>query len=339
MIRHNDITDIAGLTAGHATDARLKSGVTVVLCDRPMVASVVIQGAAPATRETDLLQPWNTVEAVDAIVLSGGSAYGLDAAGGVQGVLRERGRGFRVGPVTVPIVPQASLFDLINGGDKSWGDPSPYQALGRAAALAAGPGPIAQGSVGAGTGALTATVKGGLGSASALTSTGHRVAALAAVNPVGTVTVGDTAHFWAALFERGDEFGGLGVPSSWPEAATDLRLKGHARRFAQAPASTTLVIVATDAALTKPECHRLATMAHDGLARAILPAHTPMDGDIVFALSTGAQPLSERIVELAEIGHVAALTVARAIARGVHAATPALGDPLPTWAMLRDRLL
>ncbi len=339
MIHHNDITDIVGLTVGHATDARLKSGVTVVWCERPMVASVVIQGAAPATRETDLLQPWNTVEAVDAIVLSGGSAYGLDAAGGVQGVLRERGRGFRVGPVTVPIVPQASLFDLINGGDKSWVDPSPYQALGRAAALAAGPGPIAQGSVGAGTGALTATVKGGLGSASALTSTGHRVAALAAVNPVGTVTVGDTAHFWAAPFERGDEFGGLGVPSSWPEAATDLRLKGHARRFAQAPASTTLVIVATDAALTKPECHRLATMAHDGLARAILPAHTPMDGDIVFALSTGARPLSERIAELAEIGHVAALTVARAIARGVHAATPALGDPLPTWAMLRDRLL
>jgi L-aminopeptidase/D-esterase-like protein len=304
-----------------------------------MVASVVIQGAAPATRETDLLQPWNTVEAVDAIVLSGGSAYGLDAAGGVQGVLRERGRGFRVGPVTVPIVPQAALFDLINGGDKAWGDPSPYQALGRAAALAAQGGPVAQGSVGAGTGALTATVKGGLGSASSITSTGHRVAALAAVNPVGTVTVGDTAHFWAAPFEQGAEFGGLGLPAPWPAGATDLRLKGHARRFSQASASTTLVLVATDAALTKPECHRLATMAHDGLARAIMPAHTPMDGDIVFALSTGARPLSERIVELAEIGHVAALTVARAIARGVHAATPAAGDPLPTWAMLRDRLL
>lgn len=339
MTPRNDITDIDGLSVGHATDAGLKSGVTVVLCERPMVASAVIQGAAPATRETDLLQPWNTVEAVDAIVLSGGSAFGLDAAGGVQGVLRQRGRGFRVGPVTVPIVPQAALFDLINGGDKAWGEPSPYHALGREAALAASPGPIPLGSVGAGTGALTATVKGGLGSASSVTSTGHRVAALAAVNPVGTVTVGDTAHFWAAPFERSDEFGGLGLPSPWPDDATALRLKGHARWFAEAPVSTTLVIVATDAALTKPECHRIATMAHDGLARAILPAHTPMDGDIVFALSTGARPLTERLVEIAELGHVAAWTVARAIARGVHAATPAPGDPLPTWAMLKNRAL
>ena len=226
-------------------------------------------------RDTDLLAPHATVQAVDAIVLSGGSAFGLDAAGGVQAALREQGRGVAIGNVRVPIVSQAILFDLVNGGNKDWGKFSPYRDMGYAAANAISRD-FALGSVGAGAGATTATVKGGLGSASAVTSSGHTVAAIVAVNAVGSPTIGTGRHFWAAPFERNGEFGNLGLPASFDTA---LRVKGGRGT------STTIGLVATDATLNKAQAMRLAIMAHDGLARAVLPAHAPLDGDTIFAAS------------------------------------------------------
>ncbi len=211
----NLITDVAGLRVGNAADDRIKSGVTVVVCDEPAVAGVQVLGGAPGTRETDLLEPHNSVEAVNAIVLSGGSAFGLDAASGVQAALREMGVGFEVGGHRVPIVPTAIVFDLRNGGDKDWGRYPPYRELGYEAVQAAS-ADFALGTVGAGTGALVAGFKGGLGSASTVLPNGVTVGALAVVNATGSVTVGRSGHFWAAPWELGDEFGGLGFPSPLP---------------------------------------------------------------------------------------------------------------------------
>ena len=322
-MKRNLITDVAGLKVGHADDARLASGVTAILFDEPAVASADIRGGAPGTRDLALLEPEQTVERVDAVVLSGGSAFGLDAPGGVQAWLREQGRGFAVGPALVPIVPGAILFDLNNGGDKQWGRFSPYRELGYAAAVAAAQD-FALGTHGAGFGATTVNLKGGLGSASGRTRDGATVGAIVAVNAVGSVTVGDGPHFWAAPFEQGSEFGGRGF--AMRDDALTVRLKGQPRE------NTTIALVATDAALTKPQAKRLATMAHDGLARAIYPAHTPLDGDIVFAASTQQRPLGNPIHGLAELGTIAANVLARAIARAVYEAT-ALPFPnaLPSW--------
>ena len=309
------LTDIPGIRVGHAQDLSVRSGVTAIIFDSPVVASVDVRGGGPGTRETDLLDPERTVEAIDALVLSGGSAFGLDAAAGVTGWLASHGRGFPVGGMRVPIVPAAILFDLLNGGDKQWGEAPPYRDLGRQAAEAAGR-EFALGSVGAGTGARTANLKGGLGSASAgVPGTPFKVGALVAVNAFGSAVVGDGPHFWAAPFEVGDEFGGLGLPVPVPEEA-------HAfpARFA-AGSATTLAVVATDAALTKAQCRRLAVAAQDGLARALVPAHTPLDGDLVFAAATGEIPLTDPIADTARLGHAAARVLARAIAIGVHAAT------------------
>ena len=307
----NLLTDVAGIAVGNVEDLLLGSGVTAIVFDRPAVASVCVLGGAPGGRDTDLLAPHATVQAVDAIVLSGGSAFGLDAAGGVQAALREQGRGVAIGNVRVPIVSQAILFDLVNGGNKDWGKFSPYRDMGYAAANAISRD-FALGSVGAGAGATTATVKGGLGSASAVTSSGHTIAAIAAVNAVGAPTIGTGAHFWAAPFERNGEFGNLGLPVS---CDTALRVKGGRGT------STTIGLVATDATLNKAQAMRLAIMAHDGLARAVLPAHAPLDGDTIFAASTGLRPMTEPAVELTELGHFAIQVMARAIARGVYEAT------------------
>jgi L-aminopeptidase/D-esterase-like protein len=274
-----------------------------------------------------MLEPGMSIEGVDAIVLSGGSAFGLDAAGGVQAALRESGRGYAVGGMRVPIAPQAILFDLLNGGDKDWGRFSPYRGLGYEAAAAAAGGEFALGSVGAGTGATTATVKGGLGSASTITEAGHTVAALVAVNALGSPTIGDGPRFWAAPYEVGGEYGGLGMPAAFD---TSPRLKGGDRGTA-----TTIGLVVTDAVLTRSQAKRLAVMAHDGLARAILPAHAPLDGDTIFAASTGGRALINPHAEMTHLGHAATLVMARAIARGVYeaAALPVTGGQL-SW---RDR--
>ena len=328
----NLITDVPGLKVGHAEDLRLGSGATAIVFDGPAAASIDVRGGGPGTRETALLDPAQTVEGIDAITLAGGSAFGLDAASGVQAWLKEQGRGFAVRTARVPIVPAAILFDLLSGGDKDWGRYPPYRELGYAAAAAAS-ADFALGSVGAGTGATTVNCKGGIGSASALTATGHVVGALAAVNAVGSVMVGDGPHFWAAPFEQNGEFGGLGWPKSFAGSALGTIIKGGAPRQ-----STTLVVVATDAILTKSQAKRLAVMAQSGLSRAIYPVHTPLDGDVVFAASTARKPLADPLLGVTELGTVAANAVARAIARAVFAAT-ALPTPgaLPSWADLFKR--
>lgn len=307
----NLLTDIEGVAVGHATDLALGSGVTAIIFDEPAIASGSVLGGAPGGRDTALLDPSMTVQAVDAFVLSGGSAFGLDAAGGVQAGLREIGRGFQVGTTRVPIVPQAILMDLLNGGNKGWGLYSPYREMGYEAFKVAKAGALELGTVGAGTGATTATFKGGIGSASAVTSSGHKVAALVAANALGSATVGESPHFWAAPFEENEEFGGLGLPADFD---TRMRLKGVN------VTATTIGVVITDAVLTKPQAHRLSIMAHDGLARAILPAHLPLDGDTIFSASTGRKALGNP-AEFLEICHLATLVTGRAIARGVYEAT------------------
>ncbi|WP_311273109.1 MULTISPECIES: P1 family peptidase [unclassified Rhizobium] len=311
---HNLLTDIDGVAVGHATDLALGSGVTAIVFDEPAIASGSILGGAPGGRDTALLDPSMTVETVDAFVLSGGSAFGLDAAGGVQSGLRELGRGFAVGPTRVPIVPQAILMDLLNGGNKDWGLHSPYRDMGYSAFKAASKAPFALGTIGAGTGATTATVKGGLGSASAVTSSGHRIAAIVAVNALGSATVGSGHHFWAAPFERGEEFGGLGMPPAFTDADVAMQIKGVTLT------ATTIGAVVTDAVISKAQAHRLSIMAHTGLARAVLPSHLSSDGDTMFAAATGREALTGP-ADFLELCHLATLVMARAIARGVFEAT------------------
>ena len=311
---------MAGLRVGNASDAALRTGATVVTAERPFVAGVHVMGGAPGTRETDALLPGRLVRRVDAVVLSGGSAFGLDAASGVSDALRAAGRGFPAGAHRVPIVPAAILFDLAAGGE-AWGEP-PWRALGRAAFEAAGEA-FEIGTAGAGTGATTADAKGGLGSASAVLPSGETVAALVAVNAVGSALVGGGPRFHAAAWELDGEFGGLGVGEPDP-AAMPQPLKGSGE-------ATTIAVVATDAQLDPAEATRLAVMAHDGIARAVVPAHSPIDGDAVFALSTGALPLAEPVGGLFALGHAAATCLSRAIARAVHGAAPAPGDPIPAW--------
>ncbi|UUP19251.1 P1 family peptidase [Nitratireductor thuwali] len=326
--KRNLITDVAGLKVGNSDDARLKSGVTAIVCETPAVASVQVLGGAPGTRETDLLAPHNVVEAIDAIALSGGSAFGLDSASGVQAAMREAGRGFEVAGHRVPIIPAAILFDLANGGDKDWGRYAPYRELGFAAAENAGE-TFEIGSQGAGAGALTAGLKGGLGSASTVLPNGITVGALVAVNAVGSVTVGGSRHFWAAPFEIGDEFGGHGLPLPLPPEANEVVTK---LGLAKAGANTTIGVIATDATLTKAAAKRLAIAAHDGFARAVWPAHTPLDGDLVFGLATGRRQDTLSLEAGIELYAAAAATMARAIARGVFAAVSASGDIMPAWS-------
>ena len=322
----NLLTDIAGVRVGHADDARLASGVTAVVFDKPAVAAIDVRGGGPGTREDALLHLDNAVDRIDAIALAGGSAFGLDAGGGVQARLAEQGRGLVVGGAVIPIVPGAIVFDLLNGGDKAWGRFPPYRDLGYVAASAASVD-FALGSVGAGLGATTANFKGGVGSASAVTSGGVTVAALAVVNAVGSVTIGNGPWFWAAPFEVGGEYGGRGMPASFTPDMLAMRIKGGAT----ATENTTLVVVATDATLTKPQARRLAMIAHTGCARAIYPVHAPHDGDLLFAAAMGERPI-DPLAGLTELGMVAANVVARAIARGVYTAT-ALPFPgaLPAW--------
>jgi D-aminopeptidase len=310
----NLITDVAGVKVGHAQDSRLASGVNVILFDAPAVTGADVRGGGAGTRETDVLDSTMTVERIDAIVLSGGSAFGLDAASGAQAYLREQGRGYAVGPARVPIVPGAILFDLLNGADKNWGRFPPYRDLAYAAAASASTD-FSLGSVGAGAGATTVNLKGGLGSASAIMADGITVGAIAAVNAAGSVIVDGGPSFWAAPFEQNAEFGGRGFPPKLSATALAAHTKGAAR------ASTTLVVLATDAKLTKAQARRLAIMAQTGLTRAIYPVHTPLDGDIVFAAATGERPLADPVFALMQLGAEGANVVARAIARAVYEAT------------------
>ncbi|MCP5367354.1 MAG: P1 family peptidase [Hyphomicrobiales bacterium] len=321
----NLLTDVAGIKVGNAEDPARRTGVTVVVPDQPAVAAVDVRGGAPGTRETDALDPTCVVDGVHGIVLSGGSAFGLDAAGGLQGWLAARGRGFRVGPAVVPIVPSAILFDLLNGGDKDWGDRPPFRDLARQAADAAGD-LFALGNAGAGLGATAGSLKGGLGSASLVADfdgAAVTVAALVAANPAGSTVMPGQSSFWAWALERDGELGGQPAPSgALADLDYEFRLPGS---IAKEGANTTLAVVATDARLDKAQARRVAIMAHDGFARAIRPVHTPLDGDTAFALATGAVDLPNPVAGLARLGMMAADCVARAVARGVYEAD-SLGD-------------
>jgi L-aminopeptidase/D-esterase-like protein len=317
--RLNLITDVAGLKVGQAEDFDVRTGVTVILVDEATLAAVDVRGGAPGTRETESLDPVNLGGTIDAITLAGGSVYGLDAASGVMAWLGARGRGFQLlaGAPPAPIVPGAIIFDLANGGNKSWDETPPYRALGIEAVERARES-FALGNAGAGLGARAGTYKGGTGSASAVTDDGFTVGALAIVNAVGSPVIPKTDVFWAFPFEQDTEFGGRRLSGS---ATIDLDLPGDMKRPPRAGTNTTIAVVATDAALTRSELKRVAIMAADGFARALRPVHAPFDGDIVFALSTAKKEISEsRAFDVMRMGSLAADCLARAIARGVYEA-------------------
>jgi L-aminopeptidase/D-esterase-like protein len=327
----NLITDVPGLKVGSAEDAEVRTGATVIVPDQAAVVASEVGGGGPATRETDATAPQNLVHAFDAVVLSGGSVYGLATADGVVAWLgaRHRGYGLSKDPSTPlsPVVPAAALYDLANGGRKDWGLRPPYRALGLKAMDTLGED-FALGTAGAGYGAMAGGLKGGLGSASIVTTDGATVGALVAVNSAGSVVGSDGRTFWASPYELGDEFGGLGTaglrgaPDDW----------GRPRPNPSARKNTTLSVVATDVTLTSDEAKRVAIMAQDGMARAIRPAHSPFDGDVVFAISTGKREAAEpRAFTVARIGALAADTLARAIARAVFLATPWPGTTVRTW--------
>lgn len=330
----NLITDVAGLRVGLATDAMARTGVTVILPDEAFVCAVDTRGGGPGTRETDALAPENLVEAVDAVVLAGGSVYGLAAADGVAAWLGARGRGYglveRPGIPLAPVVPAAILYDLANGGEKGWGEDPPYRRLGVQAVRATARA-FALGSVGAGSGAIAGGLKGGLGSASIVSGDGYTVGALAAVNSFGSVVVPGGAMFWARPFEIDGEFGARDAPATsfGPEDW------GLAKGSPRPRENTTLACVATDATLTPAQAKRLAIMAGAGIARAIRPVFAPFDGDVVFALATGRRPLAASAdFTLARLGALAADCLARAIARGVFEATAWPGSDARTWRAL-----
>lgn len=315
----NAITDVPGIRVGAAEDRDLMTGATVVLASRPMTAACDVRGGGPGVRDTEVLGPSATVQAVDAVALSGGSAFGLDAAGGAMDWLRRNGRGFRVGEARVPIVPGAILFDLMTGPVRTWETP-PWWDLGRRAVAGASDS-FALGNAGAGLGATAGPIKGGLGTAS-LVADAFIIGAVAVANPVGSVTIPGSRHFWAWALEQGAEYGGLGPPARMPDTLEPVTKGG-------AGENTTLVVVATNARLKWPQASRLAVMAQDGLAQAIRPVHGPLDGDTVFVLSTGEVPLNDPDHDLNRLGLFGADCAARAIARGVYEAESIAG--IPAW--------
>ncbi len=313
----NLITDVPGLTLGHATHPVFATGVTTLLCDGAWPAGVDVRGGGPGTRETEALAAENAVARVHAIVLAGGSVFGLGAADGVAAVLSAEGVGLRLqtGVPAVPIVPAAVLYDLTSGS--VWGAEPPYRQLGMDSVGQAARD-FALGSVGGGRGAKAGIGKGGIGSASLVLANGLVVGALVAANPVGSALMPDGCTYWAWPFEIDGEFGGIRPGPDMPRSdpVPDQSRLGALGRLTPG-ANTTLGIIAVSAKLTPAECKRVAMMAQDGLARAIRPAHTPFDGDTIFAIAKGA-PLGEnRMSEIAEIGSAAADCLARAIARAV----------------------
>jgi L-aminopeptidase/D-esterase-like protein len=321
---HNLITDVPGLSVGHATDEAARTGVTVLLCASHWPAGVDVRGGGPGLRETETLAPENLVGRAHAVVLAGGSVFGLAAADGVASALSSRDIGLRLkqDSLAIPIIPCAVLHDLGNGGDKRWGATPPYRHLGIRAVESAG-AHFGLGSIGAGRGAMAGLIKGGLGSSSLALGDGLVVGALVAVNSVGSALMPDGKTYWAWAFEIDGEFGGSVPPGAGMDlsdpAPDESRLKALGRL--QAGANTTLGVVACNADLSTAECKRVAMMAQDGVARAIRPAHTPFDGDTVFALASGGIVLGQdpmRAAHVARIGSAAADCLSRAIARAVH---------------------
>lgn len=307
----NSITDVPGITVGNAEDHDLVTGTTVIVPDEAAVCAVDHRGGAIGARDTITLMPGSVGGRVHAICLSGGSAFGLDAAGGVMDRLRMLRRGLEFGGAIVPIVPSAIIFDLMVGEKRDWNRP-PWWELGARAFDNAGTD-FALGNAGAGIGATAADLKGGLGTASFRTPD-YTVGAVAVANPVGSVVIPGTETFWAWILEQQGEFGGQQPPTRQPE------IFGAAPAGDPTPANTTLVVVATDAGLDRDAALRLAIMAQDGMARAIRPVHGPMDGDTVFVMSTARRPKPDPTVGLMRLGAMAADVTARAITRGVYEA-------------------
>jgi L-aminopeptidase/D-esterase-like protein len=329
----NLITDVPGIRVGQADDPRIRTGTTVILGDGLLQAAIDVRGGGPGTRESDVTDAHNLVHAVNAVTLSGGSSYGLAAADGVAAELGAAGIGYgglaRAGVPVSPIVTAVILYDLANGGDKDWGANPPYNDLGRRALAAAG-ADFALGTAGAGYGAMAGGLKGGTGSASTLASGGFTVGAIVAVNSLGSVIAPGTRHFWASPFELDGEFGDLP-----PRALRAGPEEWGLTKIAAPRENTTIACVATDLALTATELKRVAIMAQDGLARAIRPVHSPFDGDVVFALATAKRPMTAdemaRHALTMQAGAIAADTLARAVARGVFAATPPPGADVTCW--------
>ena len=314
--KFNALTDVRGIKVGHYTDVSAACGVTVIICPEGAVAGVDVRGSAPGTRETDLLDPTNLVEKAQAVVLSGGSVYGLSASDGVVRWLSEKGYGFPVGGNFVsPIVPAAVLFDLGRGKDFI---PPIGPEWGRNACQSATDGPVSKGSVGAGTGAISGGIRGGLGTASLILDSGITVSALVAINSFGSTIDPVTGRFWEARMERENEFG---TQAKRSVALPPPPESGPAR-------NTTIAVVATDSILTKAQAQKTAQMAHDGMARAIRPAHTMFDGDTIFCLATGKTALESasglfdgpQAPMINDIGHAAADCMTRAVIHGIIAA-------------------
>ena len=326
--KKNLITDVTGVMVGNSHNEIIKSGVTVFTSDKRFAAAVTVLGGAPGTRETDLLESDKLVEKIDAIVLSGGSAFGLDAATGVVDCLRKENRGHPLKDINIPIVPSAILADLFNGGDDQW-EENPYGNLGKLAFNSIS-NSFEIGTIGAGYGATTSNLKGGLGSASIVLDNGAIVGALVAVNPSGSVVTDGSNSFWATPFEIGDEFGGKEfIPPK--NIFTEYHRGDDATKDAFSIDNTTIAIVATDLELSKVELKRISVAAHDGMSRAILPSHTPYDGDLIFAASTGRKKIKIEPSDIYNIGNAAAICLSRAIARGVYEAKSEKNDLLPTW--------
>jgi len=317
----NSLSDVQGLSIGSAEDADALTGVTVIVAENRAVCSVDMRGGGPGTRETAALEPENLVDAVDAVVLAGGSVYGLAAADGVATAMGAENKGFMLidvpGVPRSPVVPAAILYDLANGGNKAWGDAPPYAALGRAAYAARG-GAVRLGNAGAGLGAAAGALKGGQGSASIVTADGFTVAALACVNCWGSVTMPNQRAFWAHPFEIDGEFGAI-APSG--DRAFDAEDWGGAKYNPAPRANTTIACVAVDADLTPAEAKRVAQMASAGMARAIRPVFAPFDGDVIYAMATAVKETpAPRQLAVARFGALAADCLSRAIARGVYEA-------------------
>jgi L-aminopeptidase/D-esterase-like protein len=331
----NLITDVPGLKVGQAEDAKVRTGVTVIVPDSRATCSVDVRGGGPGTRETDALNSWNLVHSVDAVVLSGGSVYGLAAADGVAAWLGAHDRGYALIPTPgvprSPIVPAAILYDLANRGNKAWGLEPPYRKLG-IRAIEAASHDLKLGTVGAGYGAEAGALKGGIGSASFVTEDGMAVGAIVAVNSFGSVLVPGSKNFWAGAFEIGNEFGGLGASN----ARVTGEDWGQSKVNPGARANTTIACIATDVDLDIDQMKRVTMMAQDGIARAIRPVHSPFDGDVVFGLSTAKQKMKGPSAEftVTRLGAIAADVLSRAVARGVYEATLAPGMDGKTWHSL-----
>ena len=324
--KKNLITDVDGILVGNAHNKEVATGCTVITPIEGSLASADVRGGAPGTREVGALNPYNLIDSVDSIVLSGGSTWGLEAASSVANSIGGEGRGYRPSSKSknVPMVPAAILYDLANGGDKEWLKNPPYSSLGLEAVSNLSD-KIELGNFGAGYGSQAGSLKGGLGSASFVSNDGIQVGGLFAVNSYGSTVNNETGQFWAAIDETENEFGGMGVPTFAPNDV----LSGTAARETLPGQNTTIGVIATNVKLDSKAAKRIAIMAHSGMSRAIRPIHSPVDGDVIFVISTGTLNKELSLNDINTIGELGARVCSRSIARGIYEADSILG--IKSW--------